>query len=295
MELISYTPATVRALQLPYREIRILPIGDIQLPLGTDTDRLRRYIKWGMANGCYFVGMGDYVDVASPSNRALIGSVRQGLYDSVRRMMDEKVGDYVQDLWDILKPSAGRWFGLLTGHHTWAFEDGTTTETRLAQKLKCPLLGHCAVLALRLGGKDRDEMHRKSPTAFVWLHHGAGGGVTVGASLNKVASNVVPYFFANVYLMAHHHKKAATAVPWIQWEFGPKGKLRSTATTRYIVATGSFLKAYETGSRGANLLPEGGYVEQRMLAPASLGAPVISLRPVHAHSGYSRIDVGVQL
>lgn len=248
-----------------------------------------------MENKCYFLGMGDYIDVASPSNRKLIGQIRSGLYDSVRRMMDERVTDYVNALYEILEPSKGRWLGLLTGHHTWEFEDGTTTESILASRLQSAMLGDCAVVALKLGKRGEMSSNRPGPVAYIWAHHGVGGGMTAGAALNKVAGSVVPYFFANVYLMAHQHRKAATAIPWIEYRFGPGGKVRTIATTRYIVATGSFLKAYEAGSRGAKGYPEGSYVEKRMLGPVSLGAPVISIRPVYQNGTGTRIDVNVSV
>ena len=114
MELVSYQPSTVKSYWLPFEEARILPIGDIQYQPGeaSDTRRLARYLSWGLEHKAMFLGMGDYVDVASPSNRKLLSAVRGSIYDSVRKMMDEKVGQQIDELCDILQDTRGKWNGL---------------------------------------------------------------------------------------------------------------------------------------------------------------------------------------
>ena len=51
-------------------EFILMPIGDIQYT-GTrydtaDIDRLKRHIEWGITHDAWFLGMGDYIDFASP-------------------------------------------------------------------------------------------------------------------------------------------------------------------------------------------------------------------------------------
>ena len=56
---------------LPWKETFLVPIGDIQLGAGgVDLDTLRADVKRGMDLDAWFIGLGDYVDVASPSGRA---------------------------------------------------------------------------------------------------------------------------------------------------------------------------------------------------------------------------------
>src|SRR3990167_6899035 len=80
------------------QEVLLLPFGDLQLdpivrgkPRASDIDRARKVIEWGVAHGAYFVGMGDYVDVASPSNREEIARAR--LYDSMRDALEEQADE----------------------------------------------------------------------------------------------------------------------------------------------------------------------------------------------------------
>src|SRR3990167_5634263 len=59
MELVGYTPVTVKSHWLPVQETRLIPIGDIQYGASSDIERLKRYLDWGMKQKAYFVGMGD--------------------------------------------------------------------------------------------------------------------------------------------------------------------------------------------------------------------------------------------
>ena len=299
MEIISAEPKVVKSYWLPMQEARIMPLGDIQYGAGfgaegSDVPRLKRYLSWGAEHDVRFVGMGDYVDVASPSNRRAMSELRGRLYDSVRRAIDEKVGQQVDELKDILRPSVGKWFGLLRGHHYWEFEDGTTTDSRLAEYLKCPLLGDCAVLILTFRRRSGGGIKRLQ--AKIWLHHGPSSGAAQleTAPLTRL-EHVTKKFFANVYLVGHYHKKGVTVMPWIDFAEN-RGAVRMVGTNRYLVSTGAFLRGYQHGSKGPDGRPAGGYAEKAMLGPTALGAPLVMLRPVftHDHTG-DRIDVNVQV
>ena len=291
MELISFEPKTVKSYFLPYKETRIIPIGDVQYGSTTDVERLKKYLSWGMKQNVYFLGMGDYLDVGSPSNRRVISSLRGSLYDSIRKGFDEKFTGQIDELKDILEPTRGRWLGLLRGHHYWEFEDGTETDSRLAEYLKCPLLGDCGVIILRM---------RHSPThgyvdAKIWAHHGpfSASAQLETAPLTRL-EHVTKKFYADVYCVGHYHKKGVTVMPWIDYEVGPTGKIRMTGRNRYLVACGAFLRSYEQESVNAMGRPAGGYAEKGMMGPTALGAPMIMLRPV-INDGYTRIDINVSV
>ncbi len=282
MELISFEPKTAPSFTLPMQEVVIVPIGDIQLgAAGADLDRLRRHITWALKTfpkNVYFIGMGDYLDIASPSNRAALYRIKGDLYDSVHSMMDDGVDRQLTKLKSILRPTVGRWLGLITkGHHYWEFGDGTTSDTRLAAFLQAPLLGHCALVHLIF----KDSKGRRKAIAKIWAHHGQGGGVTLEAALRKVRTNVAPYWFANVYLIGHYHQKATTPLPWIDTYLPDVegAEIEWNSVSRYIVSTGSFLKGYEAGSKDAAGYPAGMYPEVGMMPPNVLGGPVVFIRP----------------
>lgn len=286
MELRAYTPELTASRTFDADEVRIIPIGDIQYEneSQSDIERLRKYIEWGMDNDCYFLGMGDYIDVASPSNRAAILRLRGSLYDSTRAMLDAAAKDVVNELADILEPTAGRWLGLLRGHHYWRFEDGNTSDEILADRLLTSTLGNCAMLALKIGKGAWNRI----PVAWIWAHHGAGGGITPGVALNRLA-HISRGFAADVYLMGHVHKTSIHTTPWLEGVI-ERGKPVLHDNPRVLMSVGGFLKGYEVGSVDLTGKPGGGYVERGMMLPHSLGTGVIKFR-----NADGRLDIGVEL
>ena len=300
MELVSFTPQTVKSMTLPMQEMRLMPIGDIQYGAqGCDVERLKAHLKWGMEQNCYFIGMGDYVDQMSPSNRKAYSSIMASLYDSAREAVDEGIEAKRKELEKILAPTKGRWLGLIQGHHQWVFASGDTTDSRLAGFLGCPLLGDCAMVVLRMeslrrgkGGRSGTGSKLHVPVK-IWAHHGQGSGQTAAAALTKL-EHAAKRFFADIYLMGHYHTKPAVPVPWIDFDVDAKGRVRFNSRNRYLVATGGFLKGYEEGTKNAMGLPTGSYIEKAMLAPVTLGGPVIYIRP-RERSGRPSVDINVSI
>ena len=284
MEIREIAVTGVTDAEVGWKETLVMPVGDVQLGSGaTATDRFLRHIEWGVKHGAYFLGMGDYVDVASPSNRTALRSV--SLYDSVRSALEERAQQEVDSFRGLVEGSEGRWLGLLEGHHYFPFADGTTSDTRIAQALGAPFLGSCAFVRLRMS----KGAHL---TCTIWAHHGAGSGASSGAPLLKL-ENMVKYFDADVYLMAHMHKKVSTALDYVYMTRGRRPQ-RLAHRTRVLAGTGGFLEGYSQGSKSLAGKPEGSYVEKAMMGPVALGGPLIKIRPVK-EGGTWRLDLGVEL
>lgn len=296
MELASLSVDTQKALWLPLRETKIIPLGDIQFALKdgkpsqtVDLHRLERLVAWGVKQGAYWLGMGDYIDYASPSNRRILRKEveSEGLYDSVSDLLDDGAERTLDALWKVLEPTKGRWLGLLQGHHYWVDQQGVTTDQRLAGLLNCPFLGTSAIIEVGF------KMTRKrSPASFqIWAHHGVGSGKD---PLGKLRRDVIPYWpTVDVFLIGHFHRKAATKDPAIRAVFGLDGRGTLIDRPRILAATGSFLKGYMEGHE-VHGRPSGPYPEQKMLAPLALGNVVIWARP-RASGGYTRVDLDVSL
>lgn len=283
MELHNAAVTTQRSKTLPWMdEALIVPLGDIQYgPEACDVERFKRHVEWAVDQpNAYFIGMGDYTDLASPSNRGhLRALVDQGeLYDTVEDTLDNAAQEILEELQEILAPTKGRWLGLLEGHHWWKFSDGTTSDTRLCRFLDAPFLGTCAYV--RVGFmKPRSVGHYQQPGFTIWAHHGRGSGVTQAAPLNKL-ERIVQAFDADVYLIGHHHKKAGAKLQRIVPVWGPRGTKghRLEHKNLIIASTGGFLRGYMAGStRGG--LPKGNYVESGMMTPVAMGGVVIYARP----------------
>lgn len=272
-------------------EVIILPIGDVQLdpiirgrPRSADVKRFRQTVQWGMDHGAYFIGMGDYTDVASPSNRAALRATR--LYDNVRDTLDEAANITLDELKEYLEPTIGNWLGLLSGHHLWDFEDGTNTDTRLAQFLRTPHLGTSTLATVRFSRQGK----KKAPFFRIWAHHGQGGGRMLASGVNQL-EHVLKAFDADVYLVGHHHKVTAAKYPLLTTLGGEKGaKPELVHRDRILATTGSFLKGYLQGSRRGGIAM-GGYPEVGLMNPVSLGSIAILARPRYTNEGYALVDL----
>ena len=280
MEIAAFHPQTVASWYLPMKEVRIVPLGDIQYGAsGCDVERLKRHIAWGVQQQCYFIGMGDYMDVASPSNRRKWAEAN--LYDSVQDAMNQKIEDDLKKLQRILEPTKGRWLGLVTGHHVWDFQDGTTTDTRLAQFLGTRYMGDGAAVSILQFARDRparDGPHRYLASAKIWYHHGRGSARNAGSALLTL-QYAARSFYADVYLMGHRHVKEITKLPFIDYDVTAKGTIRPFCRNRVLATTGGFLQGYEVGRKDPMGRPSAGYVEKAMLPPVALGGTVIYIRP----------------
>jgi len=301
MELASVEKVIGR--QLPLTETLIIPIGDLQYgPPECDFERFKRVIEWGVENNAYYIGMGDMVDFPSPSNRdRLLSAIKSGaFYDSTVDALDlagEQALDAVQK---VLEPTKGRWLGLLEGHHYWEFEDGTTSDMRLAQFLKAPFLGTCAAVEVKFkpGGKTR--IH---PRCVIWAHHGRLGGKLLSVPINQL-EHVLKWFEADVYLLGHHHKVSAASTSRIYPKFSSRGAANWLEhKDQKLIATGSFLRGYMEGrgtvigrdKKGQEVRrAQGSYVERGMMNPVALGVAKIWLRPRILH-GYPKLDISVEV
>ena len=272
MEIVEFAPQKTATRYLPWDStLKIMPIGDLHIGAdGFKAELLGRQIEQGLKDGCYFIGMGDTLDFVSSSNRERL--INANLYDSARTVIDEAADRLVDTLAAILKPSAGRWLGMVEGNHFWTFDDGTTSDMALCRALKAPFLGTCGLIQARF----RDERPlRRSITCDVWVHHGTGGGATPAGILNKL-HRAMESFEADVYLMGHLHRLVAEKVSRLYCSHSPNPKI--IERPKVLCGTGSFMAGYQQGSKYAGR-PHGSYVERKILPPSALGSPVIVVWP----------------
>ena len=264
MEFVTHTIAPGRSLTLPWPEVLLMPIGDVQCGVpACDEDRLARHMDWGLEHGAVFLGMGDYVDMAAPSDRRRLRNA--DFYDTVTSAILDKAEADVERFAKLVNGSRGRWLGLLQGHHYMPFPDGSTSDTRLAAALGAPFLGDCALVRLAID--------KTGVSGDVLCHHGQGSTASEPAALGSVMRFGAGFGHADIVLNGHHHKKVATKKP--RPYFDGEGKLTSRNTVYGV--TGAFLKGYLQCSQRDGRAG-GGYPEQRMLPPVALGGLVLWLR-----------------
>ena len=271
---------------MPNETVTLMPIGDAQVGVeAADLKRLKSHMEWGFhTKQALFLGMGDYVDMASPSNRRTLKAA--GLYDTVTEALQVKAQEDIKTFLQHTMYTKGAWLGLLQGHHYMDMADGTTSDMKIAEALRAPFLGDAAIVRIIFDKhKDVDGLPLK---ADIWCHHGRGGGVGAAAPISLL-EKTARGFDADIYLMGHQHKKVATPIDEMFWSRDG----RMLHRTKLLACTGSFLKGYLANSMSEGRAG-GTYVEKGMMTPVSLGGIVIELGVVKEEYG-DRLDINVSL
>jgi hypothetical protein len=251
-----------------HQQILLMPIGDIHFGAKDfPTKHFVTTIKWASDRGATFLGMGEYLDFTSASQRQVTNQLRESQLEKI----DDWVQSNMEELFDLISFTRGRWLGLLEGDHRWTFETGISGDQYLAEKLACDFLGTSALLRLDAGIKDHPEAD-----TIVFAHHGVGGGSTAGGHLNAVERKLKD-IEADIYLMGHSHAKLGT--PLDRQYISPDGV--HYHRTKLLARTGSFYKAYKSMPPLAldqpAILSRGTYAEQRAYTPAAMGSICIGI------------------
>jgi hypothetical protein len=256
----------------PHQQILLMPVGDVHAGSeGWPAQRFKDHIQWGIDRGAYFLGMGEYLDFTSTSQREVL----RGLRDSQRRQIDDDRRGDVEKLYKPIETSTGRWLGLLEGDHYYEFLDGTTTDQYLCQLLKAPFLGTSTLFDVRL----KSGRGNNGCTVTIFAHHGSGGGRRRGMHLHRV-EDMMTIAEADIYLMGHSHSKISDPVDRLYRT--PGGYLYHR--TKILARTGGFLRGYvgRPPQDGPAYKSRGSYVEAGAYSPSALGGLVLSL-------GYKRV------
>lgn len=273
MQIIDAIPRKLKTKALPWQPIQIMPIGDFQLGSpGTDLKHIKEHVKWGVDHGVFFLGMGDYTDFLSPSNRRYLKN--SGLYDTAVDIIEEIGHRHIDTLLEVLAPTKGMWLGLHEGHHLYEFGDGSTTDTVLARELDAPFLGTAATTRLQFRGSAN-----KSVDCLIWSHHGEGSGATDPVMRLKKVAPGFPQI--DIFVQGHNTKLGSEAMSQI-WYYGGPGEMRMRSKKQLFVASGGFMTGYTENSMFAGRAA-GSYVERGMMRPSAIGAPIIIVEPRRKH------------
>lgn len=270
MELVSFP------LPRSTKKFVLAPLGDFQWsgPKGSTAEgHLKSHIEECMEMDAFFIGTGDYTDFLSPSNRARLMSA--GLYDTAKDAIFEKAMELSEEVFEkFLKPTKGRWLGLVEGHHFYE-ENGSTTDQHLADLLQTKHLGTSAFV------------HIPAIDFTIYVHHGRGGGKLPSAPINTLYHQAAGLPEADVYIMGHSTKLTGTRLsrPFPVWERIP----RLNNHDILLVNCGGFSKSNVVGSRHGSI-PRGDYAEQGLMTPSPLTAPIIT---VNVKAKYNKIRVSI--
>jgi hypothetical protein len=243
----------------------LIPFGDVHRSSpACDEERWTEMLRWGKKKPrCYWLGIGDYDDLASASERFILGDRR--LHDSTAKTIEALYLKHTQRFAKEIGFMRDRIIGLHEGNHYGEFPNGTTTTQKLAELMGCKYLGVSSFIRLRFINKSC-KYHN---VVDIWTHHGKSGGRTSGSSLNPV-ERMMGISEADVYLMGHDHRKTVAHKSRLRLVRDGDG-IRIVSRTIILGRTGGFLKGYETGT--ASYVADGAY------DPCELGVIKIEMTP----------------
>lgn len=268
--------------------ILIVPIGDVHYNTrDCDKDRFHSLIRWlsNKDNQGYkiiIIGMGDYTDPLSSSERASLLSAKEGvgLHASTLEQLDDMAETLAQQFRSAILPVSNSILGLLEGHHYMVFSKHSqyrnlTTTEYLSKQIGTIYLGQDALIKLKL---PHDQEFR------IFATHGRGSVATPGGRLNKRLNMNRVISDAHLYLMGHDHCKLA----YPQDSFVKGARKLPQKLKQYYCGTGAFLQAYRLDS------PDSTYAEEALMPPSNLGVVMCSLR-LEKHGSQYRLDYHVSV
>lgn len=276
---------TVHRYEIPYRYNEtsyLLPFGDVHMGSpNCDMERFDAWCNWSSKKErAYFLGMGDYMDIASTSERTILTDKK--LHESTAHQLEKLYKRQTEKLAHKLRFVKGRIIGLLEGNHFAQFASGMTTTQYLCELLECKYLGVSSFISLEF----RPATKRLTTLAVdIWAHHGTSSGRLPGGTINSVGK-MMEIAEADIYLSGHDHQKGAVNVSKLRLQRGGGG-IRLAHRKVLLARTGAFLKGYED-----NGLPS--YVVDRALRPSDLGTVKIELTPRRVRGkgiDYSHVDI----
>jgi len=227
----------------------------------------QEFLDWAKSKPrAYYLGMGDYDDLASSSERSIL--LDRKLHESTKDTLETQYKSHTLRLAKELSFMNGRLLGLIEGNHYGEFINGTTTTQLLADKLETAYLGVSCFIRLTFAYLNAHSHHRMC--IDLWAHHGRGAARLVGGSLNRV-SQMEEAAEADIYLMGHDHKKSAATKTRLKLTGVSPQSFRLTHRKVLLCRTGSFLKGYEEGKAS--------YIVDGAMNPTDLGVVKIEMTP----------------
>ena len=244
--------------------IYLIPFGDVHRdsPM-CHVEKWKEFLGWAKdKKRCLFLGMGDYVDLASTSERELLHNKK--LHESTLTTLDQIYKKHADKFVKEIDFMRGNLIGLIEGNHYADLGNGTTTTQRMCDALNTKYLGVMSVIRLSFFyGKKRTSID-------IVAHHGRGAGRMLGSSLNGV-QKMAETVHGNIYLQGDDHRKLVGMTTKLEIESNNEGNIKLHHMKQIFLRTGSFLKGHEDGKAS--------YIVDANLNPTDLGVVKIELTP----------------
>jgi predicted phosphodiesterase len=251
------------------QEVQIIIFGDVHWdsPNHADTKWKEDLDYFKSQKNAYFLGMGDYLDSTSTTERECLGHISKSMHDTFRKDIVALQAEKIKRFSNEIGFMKGRLVGLINGNHYFEFPDGTNTDQKICGLLGCKYLGVCALVRLYFNATGKQH------AIDLFLHHGKGASRLIGGSLNRVAQ-MFEGVAADVCVQGHDHKRGAVpTTPRLYLEHSPRLGLKVRQRPTWAVRSGSYLASFRDGEANYNV------DECRM--PASLGHVEMRVKITH--------------
>ena len=245
---------TVHSFDIPIKygkEISIIIFGDVH----RDSPACYANTKWKSdlaswrampKDSTYFLGMGDYLDSTSTSERECLGDISKKMHDTFATNIIELQEAKIKLIADELQFMKGRLIGLLNGNHYFQFQN-LNGDQKLCEKLDAKYLGVCSFVRVNF------DCHGRQHALDFFIHHGMGAARLVGGSLNRVLQ-MFEGAEADITIMGHDHKRGAVpATPRLYLTNSSRDGLKVKQRETWAVRSGSYLKSFEPGVANYNV------------------------------------------
>jgi len=206
--------------------------------------------------------MGDYVDLASTSERDLLHNKK--LHESTLTTLDQIYKKHADKFVKEIGFMNGNLIGLIEGNHYADLGNGTTTTQRMCDAMNTKYLGCMSVIRLSF------RYQRNKTSVDIVAHHGRGAGRLLGGSLNGVQS-MAQSVHGNIYLQGDDHRKLVGMTTKMEINSDKEGGITLRHKKQIFLRTGSFLDSHKDGHAS--------YVVDANMNPTDLGVVKIELTP----------------
>lgn len=217
-----------------------------------------------------YIGLGDYDDMASGSEREAFAHAR--FHDTTVQTLDDLIEKRTKEYCKELEFMKGKIIGLIEGNHHYRFQSGETSTNRMCQLLETKYLGGVSIIRIAFKSKGTSVC-----CMDIYAHHTAGAkggsGRKSGSSLNKL-EDMAEVWNVDLILAGHDHKLNIGFPVRMYLD----GRMKVKQKEMVLVRTGSFQKGWVPDTQG--------YVPTFNGKANFLGAPIIKLIPSRSCKNY---------
>ena len=271
---------TIHRYIIPFKKhnepIYLIPFGDVHrfAPL-CHVNKWKEFLEQSKnRENIYFIGMGDYDDIASSSERDVLRS--SALHETTKYSLNEYYKKRTEQFVNEIGFMKDRLIGMIEGNHHVELESGITSTQYMCELLGVKYLGVNSFIRIvfkHIGNDGKKKVNFKTRSLDLWAHHGTGAARKAGNSINKV-QEMINTAEADIFLMGHDHHKSASVMNRMCLTEG-KSAFHLINKKVLLARTGTFLMGYKPGEQS--------YVAKAGYSPSDIGVVEIKLTPKRQH------------